>query len=104
MFIESVKQLSTSYTRFSPKETLTCLANKNCLLVCFLSDIILFSLHVRVCVGMFVRVCVICCSKLDEDNLYMAYADIMAKVSDRSCNPESTLDFGYFLRNFRSVI
>lgn len=21
-----------------------------------------------------------CCSKLDEDNLYMAYADIMAKV------------------------
>lgn len=27
------------------------------------------------------NVCIPCCSKLDEDNLYMAYADIMAKVS-----------------------
>lgn len=27
-----------------------------------------------------VCVCISCYSKLDEDNLYMAYADIMAKV------------------------
>lgn len=27
----------------------------------------------------------ICCSKLDEDNLYMAYADIMAKVRATDC-------------------
>lgn len=28
----------------------------------------------------------LCCSKLDEDNLYMAYADIMAKVRSANCS------------------
>lgn len=28
----------------------------------------------------------LCCSKLDEDHLYMAYADIMAKVRPANCS------------------
>ena len=37
------------------------------------------------------------CSKLDEDNLYMAYADIMAKVRPSSIPQKYLLIIFYFL-------